>query len=118
MSNEGKSSGLQHPHRGPRKGFTLIELLVAISIIALLTAILIPTLNRARRQAAASVCLSNQRQLVLAWIVYAQDNDGKLIGGHDGHAASPSQSYDWVQLPQKEDGTVVAGAAATLEDKK
>ena len=71
-----------------------------------------------RRQAAGSVCLSNQHQLVLAWIIYAQDNDYKLIGGHDGHASSPSRSYDWVELPQTENGTAVSGAAATIEDKK
>jgi len=106
------------PQRDRRNGFTLIELLVVISIIALLMAILIPTLSRAKKQAAAGVCLSNQRHLVLAWIMYAQDNDDNLIGGHDGHSASPSQGYDWVELPQTEDGTVVSGASATLEDKK
>ena len=100
-----------------RGGFTLIELLVVIAIIALLMAIMIPTLGRIKRQAAGSVCLSNQHQLVLAWILYAQDNDDRLVGGHDGYASSPSQDYDWVQLPRTETGTVVARAAATLEDE-
>ncbi len=100
------------------KAFTLIELLVVIAIIALLMAILMPALQRAKKQAAAGVCLSNQRQLVFAWVLYAQDNDDKLIGGHDGHPSSSSIEYDWVKLPQQEDGTVVAGAVATLQDKK
>jgi prepilin-type N-terminal cleavage/methylation domain-containing protein len=100
-----------------RGGFTLIELLVVIAIIALLMAIMIPTLGRIKRQAAGSVCLSNQHQLVLAWILYAQDNDDKLVGGHDGYASSPSRDYDWVQLPRTEAGTVVARAVATLEDE-
>ncbi len=65
-----------------RGGFTLIELLVVISIIAVLMAIMIPTLGRIKKQAAGSACLSNGRQLVFAWILYAQDNDNKLIDGH------------------------------------
>ena len=101
-----------------RCGFTLIELLVVIAIIALLMGLLIPALGRIKRQAAGSVCLSNQHQLVLAWILYAQDNDDKLVGGHDGYASSPSRDYDWVQLPRTETGAVVARAAATLEDEK
>src|SRR4030042_1979200 len=67
-----------------RYGFTLIELLVVIAIIAVLMAILMPALRSVRKQAAGSVCLSNQHQLVLAWIMYAQENDDKLVGGHDG----------------------------------
>ncbi len=98
-------------------GFTLIELLVVISIIAVLMAIMIPTLGRIKRQAAGSACLSNQRQLIFAWILYAQDNDDKLVGGHDGYSSSPSKDYDWVQLPRTLSGTVVARANATLEDE-
>jgi len=79
-----------------RCGFTLIELLVVIAIIALLMGIMIPTLGRIKKQAAGGVCLSNQHQLVLAWILYAHDNDDKLVGGHDGYASSPSREYDWV----------------------
>ncbi|MCU0915861.1 MAG: type II secretion system GspH family protein [Planctomycetes bacterium] len=99
------------------RGFTLIELLVVIAIIALLMAILVPTLSRIKRQAAGSVCQSNQHQLVLAWILYAQDNDDRLIGGHDGYASSPSKDHDWVQLPYTLAGTVIARASATLEDE-
>ena len=118
MAYERTFRRLARPQGDWHRGFTLIELLVVISIIALLMAILIPTLSRVKKQAAAGVCLSNQRHLVLAWIMYAQDNDDNLVGGHDGHSASPSQGYDWVELPQTEDGTVVSGASATLEDKK
>jgi len=100
-----------------RCGFTLIELLVVIAIIALLLAILIPTLGRIKQQAACSTCLSNQHQLLLAWVLYAQDNDDKLVGAHDGYAFSPSKDYDWVQLPRTAGGTVVARAMATLEDE-
>ena len=118
MAYERTFRRLACPERDRHDGFTLIELLVVISIIALLMAILMPTLSLARKQAASGVCLSNQRHLVLAWVMYAQDNDDRLIGGHDGHSSSPSQDCDWVKLPQTEDGTMVSGTTTTLDDKK
>jgi len=62
-------------------GFTLIELLVVISIIAVLIAILIPMLSTAREHGQRVVCLSNLRQLTLAWITYAEENDSKIVLG-------------------------------------
>jgi prepilin-type N-terminal cleavage/methylation domain-containing protein/prepilin-type processing-associated H-X9-DG protein len=56
------------------RAFTLIELLVAISVIALLAALLLPVLARAKSQARTTYCLNNKRQLGLAWLMYAQDN--------------------------------------------
>ena len=64
-----------------RQAFTLIELLVVIAVIALLIAILIPVLNLARERAQRAVCLSNLRQLTLAWVLYAEEHDGKLVMG-------------------------------------
>ena len=64
-----------------RKGFTLIELLVVIAVIALLLAILIPVLRSAREQAQRAVCMSNLRQLTLAWVAYADDHDSKIVMG-------------------------------------
>ena len=63
------------------KGFTLIELLVVIAIIAILMAILMPSLNRAREQGKRAACLSNLKQLTLAWIAYAGDNDDRIVNG-------------------------------------
>ena len=85
-----------------RKGFTLIELLVVISIIALLMAILIPALNAAKKMAAGSSCLSNQRTLSIAWFTYTVDNDGKLVGGDvlKTGTYTPSRSGEmWIDPP-------------------
>ena len=60
-------------------GFTLIELLVVIAIIALLMAILMPALQVAKELATGAVCLSNHRNLLAGWIMYADDNDGALM---------------------------------------
>ena len=74
-----------------RRGFTLVELLVVIAIIALLMAILLPALNRAREQGKRAVCLNNVKQLTLGWIMYADDNDGKICAANVGHS-----KFGWV----------------------
>jgi prepilin-type N-terminal cleavage/methylation domain-containing protein len=60
------------------RGFTLIELLVVIAIIAILMAMLMPALQRAREQGKRAVCLNNTKTLVLAWLMYAEANDGRI----------------------------------------
>ncbi len=78
-----------------RKAFTLIELLVVVAIIAILMAILMPALQRAREQGKRAACLSNLKQLQLAWIMYADENDDRIVngeayGGGDGTAPIPT----------------------------
>jgi prepilin-type N-terminal cleavage/methylation domain-containing protein/prepilin-type processing-associated H-X9-DG protein len=75
-------------------GFTLIELLVVISVIAILVAILLPVMGRAREMGRRAVCMSNLRQLTLAWNLYAENNDGWLVYG--GAFISPGLSKSWV----------------------
>lgn len=66
MRKKGEQSAMRKA-----KGFTLIELLVVIAIIALLIAVLLPVLRSAREQGHRVVCLSNLKQLTLAWLAYA-----------------------------------------------
>jgi prepilin-type N-terminal cleavage/methylation domain-containing protein len=66
----------------PRRGFTLIELLVVVAIIALLIAVLLPSLGRARERAKRSACLSNLHQTHLAFVLYAQDNNDQVPLGY------------------------------------
>jgi prepilin-type N-terminal cleavage/methylation domain-containing protein/prepilin-type processing-associated H-X9-DG protein len=65
-----------------RRAFTLVELLVVIAIIAILMALLMPALERAREQAIRVICRSNQGQMTLAWNLYMDDNDGKIVCGY------------------------------------
>ncbi len=66
------------------RGFTLVELLVVIAIIAVLMAILMPALNRVREQGKRAVCFGNLKQLILAWDIYAGENDEKIVNGAAG----------------------------------
>jgi prepilin-type N-terminal cleavage/methylation domain-containing protein len=65
-----------------RKGFTLVELLVVISIIALLMAILLPALARAREMGKRVVCLNQLKQFGVAWNMYCEDNKEKISNGN------------------------------------
>jgi prepilin-type N-terminal cleavage/methylation domain-containing protein len=67
-----------------KKAFTLIELLVVIAVIAVLMAILMPSLHRAREQGKRIVCQGNLKQMSLGWIMYAQENGGKIMSGNPG----------------------------------
>ena len=64
-----------------RRGFTLVELLVVIGVIAVLMALLLPALNRARRQGRSVACLAHLQQLGAAFQIYLQHNNGKPPGG-------------------------------------
>jgi len=109
-----------------KKGFTLVELLVVISIIAMLLAVLMPALGKAKLQASAIICTTDVRSLSLAWFLYIGDNNGKIVGAHTylaGTETLAGQRYasscdktavysdvkanmltNWVEMPQMENG--------------
>jgi len=74
-----------------RRGFTLLELLAVIATIAILAALLLPILSRAKMKAQRTNCFSNLRQLGLAWVMYYTDNNGVLV------ASYPESPDVWVQ---------------------
>ena len=75
------------------RAFTLIELLVAIGIIAILAAILFPVFQSVREKARATACLSNQKQIGLASMMYSEDNDGALLQYYYVGLGQPNIGY-------------------------
>src|ERR1017187_10372092 len=80
------------------RGFTLIELLTVIATIAILAALLLPVLSKAKIKAQRTTCLSNLRQLGFAWVMYKDDNSGFLTESYPVNRSGDGVNPDvWVQ---------------------
>ena len=79
-----------------RQAFTLIELLVVIAIIGILAALLFPTFAKVRENARRAACLSNLKQLAVAFTQYTQDNDERMPGATDGGNGGAGVSGGWM----------------------
>ena len=90
-----------------KHAFTLVELLVVITIIAILAALLLPTLSKAKQKAQGSSCLNNLRQLQFGWTMYASEFHDHLPLNHGGDAAGKSADIPcWVAGQMWLDGEV------------
>ena len=115
-----------------RSAFTLIELLVVIAILALLVAVLLPTLSRAREYARTTVCASNLRELSHGWHMYADANADIILPGRyakePGGTANPANWYDvgngkkyrprWIATMGKYVGVCGFGSPSTTDDRQ
>jgi len=84
------------------QAFTLIELLVVIAIIAILAAMLLPALARAKQKTQGVYCMNNTKQLMVAWHMYLHDNNDRIVtalhgGDAMGGAGDPVYGMGWVE---------------------
>ena len=99
-------------NHGARAGFTLIELLVVIAIIAILAAMLLPVLSKAKARTMGAACENNFHQLTLAWRMYGDDANDCLIGSQDN---LPNGRPNWCTTENLPGGLDFSSAVANWD---
>ncbi len=85
--------------RGRIAGFTLIELLVVIAIIAIIAALLLPALARAKQKGQRAVCLSNLKQVGFGFAIYLDDHENRFPDRRDLKSSQPGGYHPWTSWP-------------------
>jgi prepilin-type N-terminal cleavage/methylation domain-containing protein len=97
----------------PERGFTLIELLVVIAIIAILAAMLLPALSKAKQQAWQAQCLANTKQMGLGWVMYSEDFNDIMLLNAPANLPDPTVTKDNSWCPTEESWAYLPGGDNT-----
>ena len=103
-----------------RRGFTLIELLVVIAIIAILAGMLLPVLSKSKLKATKAACLSNQKQLALGFVMYADDNRDRIVFTNPGAGQVSNPGGGFWPGPHTDFGTyldITAGLSTAVAQR-